>query len=81
MPEGVRLIVVTPAYGLCVGCSVSPNKHRNGSWIQTSRRRHGERPCGLISRYGSAGELRAWRPILWDTRPLMGVFRGITPGL
>jgi len=45
------------------------------------RRRHGERPCGLISRYGSAGELRAWRPILWDTRPLMGVFRGITPGL
>ena len=22
------------------------------------------------SRYGSAGELLAWRPIVWDTRPL-----------
>ena len=33
------------------------------------------------SRYGSAGELLAWRPIVRDTMAFMGVFRGITPGL
>ncbi len=33
------------------------------------------------SRYGSAGELLAWRPIVRDTKALMGVFRGVTPGL
>ena len=33
------------------------------------------------SRYGSAGEVLAWRPIVRDTMAFMGVFRGITPGL
>ena len=33
------------------------------------------------SRYESAGEVLAWRPIVRDTMAFMGVFRGITPGL
>ncbi len=33
------------------------------------------------SRYGSAGELLAWRPIVCDTRAIKGVSRGVTPGL
>jgi hypothetical protein len=74
------------AYGLYLGCSRAPIKHRIGSWtrIQTSHRRPATVSSRMAqSRYGSAGELLAWRPIVRDTKAfkLMGVFRGVTPGL
>jgi hypothetical protein len=35
---------MSTAYGLYLGCSRAPIKHRIGSWIQPSHRRHGVEP-------------------------------------
>ena len=39
---------MSKAYGLYLGCSRAPSKHRIGSWIQTSHRRHGVEPNGSV---------------------------------
>jgi hypothetical protein len=41
-------IVMSKAYGLYLGCLRAPIKHRIGSWIQTSHRRHGVEPNGSV---------------------------------
>ncbi len=48
---------------------------RTGATV-SSRMAQSRSGCGL----GSAGELLFWRPIVRDTKALMGVFRGDTPG-
>ena len=70
------------AYGLYLGCSRAPikrpavldrgSKHRTGATVSSRM---------APSRCASAGELLAWRPSVWDTRALMGVNRGVRPGL
>ena len=40
--------MVSTAYGLSFGCSGAPIEHRIGSWIQSSRRRHGVEPNGSV---------------------------------
>ena len=51
---------------------VDPNMYRAGATVTVSSRM-------AQSRYGSAGELLAWRPIMWDTRAIKVVSRGVTP--
>jgi hypothetical protein len=75
-------VVTSKVYGLYLGCSIAPIKRRVGSWIQTSHRRHGVEPNGSVPLWQRRpGELLAWRPIMWDTRAIKGVIRGVTPGL
>ena len=85
--EAGSIVMSKAAYGLYrsayLGCWRAPIKHRIGSWIQPSHRRHGvsRMAPSQSRRYGSAGSLLAWRPVVRDTRALVGLFRGITPGL
>ena len=51
-------IVMTKAYGLYLGCWRAPIKHRIGSWIQTSRRRHGVEPNGSVPLWKRRGVAR-----------------------
>ena len=72
--------MVSKAYGLSVGACEHPfsavsdrgSELLSGATVSSRMAQ---------SRCGSAGELLAWRPIVGDTKALMGVFRGDTPGL
>ncbi len=73
---------MSKAYGLYLGAREHPSsavldrgsKHRTGATVSSRMAQ---------SRYGSAGELLAWRPdrVPVGHEALMGVSRGVTPGL
>jgi hypothetical protein len=73
-------MVVSKAYGLYLGARKHPSsavldrgsKHRTGATVSSRMAQ---------SRCGSAGELLAWRPDRVGHEALMGVNRGVTPGL
>ncbi len=72
--------MVNNAYGLYLGARERPSsavldrgsKHRTGATVSSRIAQ---------SRCGSAGELLAWRPDRVGHEALMGVNRGVTPGL
>jgi hypothetical protein len=83
---------MSKAYGLYLGCSRAPIKHRIGSWIQPSRRRHGFEPNGSVPLWKRRGVacLAPDREGRVHTTASMGliamavtgtVLRGDTPGL
>jgi hypothetical protein len=81
---GARRIVVSKAYGLCLGAREHPSSAVSDrgsellSGATVSSRMAQSRP-----RCGSAGELLAWRPDRVGHEALMGVTRGpgVAPGL
>jgi hypothetical protein len=79
------LVVTSKAYGLSLGCSIAPIKLRIGSWIRTSRRRHGVEPKGSVPLWKRRGvACLAPDHVGHVTRgPLggPGLSRGVTPGL
>jgi hypothetical protein len=75
-----RIIVVSKAYGLYLGACEHPSSavSDRGSELLSGATVSSRM---AQSRYGSAGELLAWRPDRVGHEAFMGVSQGVTPGL